>query len=458
MFQTQQYTGVILMTTIWPNGFAGGVDWRSWSDGLWQTASAGGLGPDASGEPEATDPDAPAVVITNATPAILVSYTPPNGMASNPFDEMDLAAYFSLIGYDPSAIEEMNANGSYRSEHDIYQANGGLQSQAEAAWRRSGQWASGDGWNDVNRELFLNKYMDSAYGIDPEAGTSLNDPRLARLAAEALNKAKKAGDLQGLEALKTALLQSGFGIREVPIGSAFDPNLNDATVTVKFNTVFVLTPTGSSGSYQTGGMDGFQLVGRPGGYGPAGVGIAAELAKSMRGPNARDLTANEIKLVQEAFGSTIDLSDVKIVLGDGGNPNAKLAFSLGNPAITQGNTIYFNPNAQTEGRPYFSADFSLSPKGIGILMHEFTHVRQFQQLGFTEFYRKYAADLINNGLDRNKVYDYQLRNTTYATETLEGQAQMVGDYAQQRAANGNAATAQMQALANRLRGSGIYGL
>ncbi|MFN9701829.1 MAG: hypothetical protein ACK57H_08135, partial [Hyphomonadaceae bacterium] len=120
------------MTTIWPSGFAGGVDWRSWSDGLWQTASAGGLGPDTSGEPEATDTDAPAVVITNAPPSTLETYAPPSGMTSDFFTEIDLAAYFSLIGYDPAAIEEMNANGSYRSEHDIYQANGGLQSQADA--------------------------------------------------------------------------------------------------------------------------------------------------------------------------------------------------------------------------------------------------------------------------------------------------------------------------------------
>jgi len=407
---------------------------------------------------QTTEPDAPVVVITNAPPSNVETYAPPSGMPSDFFDEMDLAAYFSLIGYDPAAIEEMNANGSYRSEHDIYQANGGLQSQAEEAWRRSGMWARGDGWNDLNRELFFNNYMDRAYGIDPEAGTSLNDPRLAKLAAEAFNKAAKDGDQQGVEALRILLKQSGFDVRLVFVGEHFDPNLSDDIDAFHQMMKFVVTPTGSPGSYQTGGMDGFQFVGRAGGYGPAGVGIAAELAKSMRGPNARDLTSNEIKLVREAFGRTIDLSDVKIVLGDGGNPNAKLAFSLGNPAITQGNTVYFDPKATDNGRPYYSTDFSFSPKGIAILMHEFTHVRQFQQLGFAEFARRYATDLINNGLDRNKVYDYQLRNTTYATETLEGQAQMVGDYAEQRAANGNAATAQMQALANRLRGSGIYGL
>jgi hypothetical protein len=135
----------------------------------------------------------------------------------------------------------------------------------------------------------------------------------------------------------------------------------------------------------------------------------------------------------------------------GMHPTARSAF-LGNPAITQGNTVYFDPKATDNGRPYYSADFSSSSKGIGILMHEFTHVRQFQQLGFAEFARRYAIDLMNNGLDRNKVYKYETRNTTYATETLEGQAQMVGDYAQLRAANGTTVTAQMQALANRLRG------
>lgn len=176
-------------------------------------------------------------------------------------DEMDLAAYFSLIGYDPAAIEEMNANGSYRSEHDIYQANGGLQSQAEEAWRRSGTWARGDGWNDLNRELFFNNYMDRAYGIDPEAGTSPNDPRLAKLAAEALNKAAKDGDQQGVEALRILLKQSGFDVRLVFVGEHFDPNLSDEIDAYHQKMKFVVTPTGSSGPYQTGGVDGFQEVG-----------------------------------------------------------------------------------------------------------------------------------------------------------------------------------------------------
>ncbi|MCZ8207696.1 MAG: hypothetical protein O9270_05820 [Aquidulcibacter sp.] len=256
------------MTTIWPNGFAGGVDWRSWSDGLWQTASAGGLGPDTSGEPEATDTDAPAVVITNAPPSTLETYAPPSGMTSDFFTEIDLAAYFSLIGYDPAAIEEMNANGSYRSEHDIYQANGGLQSQAEAAWRRSGQWALGNGFNDVGRELFLDNYMDSAYGVDPEAGTSRNTANMAdylMMMQDTLNAASKAEDKQKFEELRSALEKLGFNVRRVADGVAYDRDPTDSTTEVFQKTKYVLDLAGSPGSYQTGGIDGFQLVGRAGG-------------------------------------------------------------------------------------------------------------------------------------------------------------------------------------------------
>jgi hypothetical protein len=275
---------------------------------------------------------------------------------------------------------------------------------------------------------------------------------------DALNAASKTKDKQKFEELRSALERLGFNVRRVKDGVAYDRDLTDSTTEVFQKTKYVLSLADGSNPYQTGGMDGFQFVGRAGGYGPAGVGIAAELAKSMRGPNARDLNSNEIKLVREAFGSTIDLSDVKIVLGDGGNPNAKLAFSLGNPAITQGNTVYFDPKATANGSPYYSGDFSSSTEGVRILLHELTHVRQFQQLGFAEFARRYATDLINNGLDRNKVYDYQLRNTTYATETLEGQAQMVGDYAKRRAVGLAADSPEMQSLVRRLKGSGIYGL
>ncbi len=263
------------MTTIWPNGFAGSVDWRSWSDGLWQAASAGGLGPDASGEPQTTEPDAPVVVITNAPPSNVETYAPPSGMPSDFFDGMDLAAYFSLIGYDPAAIEEMNANGSYRSEHDAYQANGGLQSQAEEAWRRSGMWASGPGFNDPGRELFFNNYMDSAYGVDPESGASRNTANMSdylSMLEGALNAASKAVfDNKGkpeeeqykqkLIALRSSIEQLGFNVSRVTKGVAVDPDLTDETSVVGQNTRHIVSIAAGSNLYQPGGMDGFLNVG-----------------------------------------------------------------------------------------------------------------------------------------------------------------------------------------------------
>ncbi|WP_156309854.1 DUF4157 domain-containing protein, partial [Novosphingobium sp. AAP93] len=177
---------------------------------------------------------------------------------------------------------------------------------------------------------------------------------------------------------------------------------------------------------------------------------ANALADSMRGPNARELTSGEYKLIRDAFGREIDLSDVRIVNGPGYNPDALTAFNLGgNPAITEGNTVYIGKN--------YLNDFSSSRAGIETLLHEFTHVLQYQTLGFSGFGAKYAVDLKNNGFDRNKVYDYQSRSTTFRTETLEGQAQMVGDYARLRAGNVPSSAPAMQSLARRLQGSGIYG-
>lgn len=112
----------------------------------------------------------------------------------------------------------------------------------------------------------------------------------------------------------------------------------------------------------------------------------------MRGPNARELTSGEYGLLQDAFGSSIDLSNVRIVNGSGYNPDALTAFEIGgNPAITEGNTVYINP-ASKNGIPlYYSADLSTSPDGIRTLLHEFTHVFQYQQLGFSGLVQSTSA-------------------------------------------------------------------
>ncbi len=182
------------------------------------------------------------------------------------------------------------------------------------------------------------------------------------------------------------------------------------------------------------------------------------VAYSRYDANARRLTLGETKLLRNAFGNSIDLSNVRIVNGAGKNLDAIAAFNLaGKPAITEGNTVYINPAVKNGTSKYYSADFSSSSNGTSTLLHEFTHVLQFQRLGFSGFEIKYATDFANNDFNNAKVYDYLSRNTTFLTETLEGQAQMVGDYARYKSQNIPSSTPEMQSLEKKLKGSGIYG-
>lgn len=178
---------------------------------------------------------------------------------------------------------------------------------------------------------------------------------------------------------------------------------------------------------------------------------ANALADSMRGPSARTLTVGETATLRSAFGNGIDLSDVRIVDGPGRNPDAWLAFNVGgNPAITEGNTVYIRSD-------HYSGDLSSSPAGVNTLVHEFAHVNQFQDMGFGSFFGKYAHDLTSTG-DRNKVYDYASRDTVYRTETIEGQAAMLGDYAGYQAGERGLKPSEAQTLGTRLRGTGFFGL
>jgi Domain of unknown function (DUF4157) len=179
---------------------------------------------------------------------------------------------------------------------------------------------------------------------------------------------------------------------------------------------------------------------------------ANAVADSMRGPKARTLTSGEQAQLNKIFSNrSIDLSNVRIVDGAGNNPAAAAAFRNGNPAITIGNTVYVKPGT-------YAADFSKTPKGIELLAHEFTHVEQYQRLGFGSFGVKYAKDLASVGGDPNKAYRYETRNTTFKTETLEGQAQMVGNYAEYKAGGKNLTAAQVKDVENRLKGTGFFGL
>lgn len=178
---------------------------------------------------------------------------------------------------------------------------------------------------------------------------------------------------------------------------------------------------------------------------------ANALADSMRGSSARELTAGETTALRSAFGNGIDLSNVRIVDGPGRNPDAWLAFNVGgNPAITEGNTVYVRSD-------HYTGDFSKSAESVNTLVHEFAHVNQYQDMGFGSFFGNYAHDLTTTG-DRHAVYDYASRNTTYATETIEGQAAMLGDYAGHLAGEGKLTPERAQALETRLSGTGFFGL
>jgi len=145
------------------------------------------------------------------------------------------------------------------------------------------------------------------------------------------------------------------------------------------------------------------------------------------------------------------LSDVRTFNGAGTNPAAEYALYVEHrPAITFGNTVYIRPDL-------YVADMSRGLDNIARLAHEFTHVYQFQQLGFSVVIGRIADENARWGQDA--VYQYRSRNTTYQTETLEGQAQMVGDFARIRAGGiSPQARPVYQDLIRRLRGSGMYGL
>ncbi|MDV3459268.1 DUF4157 domain-containing protein [Sphingomonas sp. HF-S4] len=179
---------------------------------------------------------------------------------------------------------------------------------------------------------------------------------------------------------------------------------------------------------------------------------ADALADSMRGDKARTLTPAERTAIAAAYGDRVDLDKVRIVDGPGDSPAAHAAFKIGgNPAITIGNTIYLDS-------AHYSGDLGQPGAERALLIHEFSHVVQYKELGYGSFASKYANDLKEHDFDRNEVYRYDQRDTTYAQETIEGQAEMVGDYARLRGSTLPQDQATIRDLEQRLAGTGIYGL
>lgn len=184
--------------------------------------------------------------------------------------------------------------------------------------------------------------------------------------------------------------------------------------------------------------------------------MANAVADSFRGPFARRMTAGEIALITKAFGKQpVSPHQVRFENGPGKQPLAMTAFLNGNPAITIGNTIYIK---RSKYRSVGGKDLSKTPDGIELLLHEYTHVLQYARLGFAQFGRRYALEFEANGGDANKMYDYRSRSLHYRQELIEGQAAIVGDYAQQMALDPKKRDAKLvQHLQRKLAGTGIMG-
>ena len=182
-------------------------------------------------------------------------------------------------------------------------------------------------------------------------------------------------------------------------------------------------------------------------------GAVDAILEASRGPHARPLTARELRLVTEAFGNRVAPARVRIVPGPGNSRIAQAAFLNGNPAITLGNTIFLKPGVAYL-RP---AELPQTLGGLRLLLHEWTHVVQYATHGYAAFGARYARELAAHGGDADRLYEHDTRNLPFNGETLEGQAQIVGDLAGASIGRTPADAARAQMLRGKLAGTGIYG-
>lgn len=194
--------------------------------------------------------------------------------------------------------------------------------------------------------------------------------------------------------------------------------------------------------------DGIDFVGR------LPHAVADAYLDASRGPHARPLTPREATLVREAFGNRVSVDAARIVPGPGYSRIAAAAFLKGNPAITLGNTIFLKPGVRWI-RP---KELPQTMGGLKLLVHEWTHVVQYKTLGYAVFGSRYAAELAAYGGDADRLYDQKTRNLPFDGETLEGQAEIVGDLAGALRGRTPADAANARMLRSKLKGTGIYGL
>lgn len=181
--------------------------------------------------------------------------------------------------------------------------------------------------------------------------------------------------------------------------------------------------------------------------------IRLEQGEVQVGDNARLLQPQEISVIRHAYGNSVNLDNVKIVRGDGGNLVAAGAFKNGHPAITIGDTIYLKVG---------QANLATSPEGVRTLVHEVSHVQQYQQTGILGVWTRVALEARGGADD---AYNYPSRDLPFAKEALEAQSAIRGDYAAYRMGgdlptymvDGKPHKVSAQELEREAAGSGIFG-
>ena len=159
----------------------------------------------------------------------------------------------------------------------------------------------------------------------------------------------------------------------------------------------------------------------------------------------RGLTKAEIELLREVFGNMISYEKVRLRDGAGANVPARIAFlNSKNWAMTFLNTIHFNAG-------HFHDDFALVQNHQSLLVHEATHVWQYNKLGLIPFGLRYGKNFIACNFNQARLYDYK-EAPHFSQATLEGQAQMVSHYYTKRKSPDGAA------LREKLARTGFYGL
>jgi hypothetical protein len=138
--------------------------------------------------------------------------------------------------------------------------------------------------------------------------------------------------------------------------------------------------------------------------------------------------------------------EVRLRRGAGINAFAAIAFLRGNPAITLIRTVYF--------KSAWHSDFSAADaRARAELLHELTHILQYRRLGGLRFALRYTRELAAHGFRPGRLYAYRASGKTFPTATLEGQAEMVGNYAEAMLRGDDLAMAE---IAPWLEGSGLF--